>query len=86
MLYVLFCLHTLTLMFLFFIPAGCEFSGEVIAALEINTTANLVYQLNFTDTKLLQKNIEVCAYDLVTSSKCTVGLGTKVYMWVLTLS
>ncbi|CAH3031200.1 unnamed protein product [Pocillopora meandrina] len=37
---------------------GCGFAGEVNAALEINTTANQVYQLNFADTKLLQKNIE----------------------------
>ncbi|XP_020621439.1 tRNA (cytosine-5-)-methyltransferase-like isoform X2 [Orbicella faveolata] len=37
---------------------GCRFSGKVFAALEINTTANQVYQLNFGDTKLLQKNIE----------------------------
>ena len=37
----------------------CRFSGKVLAALEINTTANQVYQLNFGDTKLLQKNIEV---------------------------
>ena len=44
-------------------PAGCGFAGEVNAALEINTTANQVYQLNFADTKLLQKNIEVSVHD-----------------------
>ena len=40
-----------------FIPAGCGFIGEVIVALEINTTANQVYQLNYGDTKLLQKKL-----------------------------
>ena len=50
-------------------PAGCGFAGEVNAALEINTTANQVYQLNFADTKLLQKNIEVSVHDFITSGK-----------------
>lgn len=39
--------------------AGCSFPSEVVAAMEINTTANQVYHLNFSDTNLLQKNIEV---------------------------
>lgn len=56
-------------------PAGCGFAGEVNAALEINTTANQVYQLNFADTKLLQKNIEVSVHDFITSGKnCSVCL------------
>ena len=50
--------HTL-LMFFISLLLECRFSGKVLAALEINTTANQVYQLNFGDTKLLQKNIEV---------------------------
>ncbi|XP_049951686.1 tRNA (cytosine(38)-C(5))-methyltransferase isoform X1 [Schistocerca serialis cubense] len=33
-------------------------SGEVVAAVDINTVANLVYTANFPQTKLLQKNIE----------------------------
>ena len=48
-----------------------------MAALEINTTANQVYQLNFSDTELLQKKIEVSAHNLMTSGKCSVGLETK---------
>ena len=46
-------------MFFISLLLECRFSGKVLAALEINTTANQVYQLNFGDTKLLQKNIEV---------------------------
>ena len=32
---------------------------KVVAAVEINTTANRVYKYNFPDTNLQQKNIEV---------------------------
>lgn len=32
--------------------------GEVVAAVDINTVANMVYAANFPQTKLLQKNIE----------------------------
>lgn len=61
--------------------AGCSFPSEVVAAMEINTTANQVYHLNFGDTNLLQKNIEVSGLSLF-SSKCLIlqgkepGLGT----------
>jgi len=53
-------LHEINIhIFISYLLLGCRFSGKVFAALEINTTANQVYQLNFGDTKLLQKNIEV---------------------------
>ena len=34
-------------------------SGEVIAAVDINPHANIVYKHNFKETKVLQKTIEV---------------------------
>ena len=52
-----------------FLLLECRFSGKVLAALEINTTANQVYQLNFGDTKLLQKNIEV-SLNFMLQCKC----------------
>ncbi|KXJ21387.1 DNA (cytosine-5)-methyltransferase [Exaiptasia diaphana] len=41
-----------------FAAKGCGFKTEVVAALEINNTANVVYKHNFPDVKLLQRNIE----------------------------
>jgi tRNA (cytosine38-C5)-methyltransferase len=35
--------------------------GQVIAAVDINPNANLVYKHNFKETKIFQKTIEVCA-------------------------
>ena len=43
----------------FILYLECSFRCKVVAAMEINTTANQVYQHNFGDTVLLQKNIEV---------------------------
>lgn len=35
-------------------------SHQVVAAVDINTTANNVYRHNFPNTALLNKTIEVC--------------------------
>ena len=75
---MLFCLYSnKTFNVTVFIRAGCGFPGEVIAALGINSTANQVYQLNFSDIKMLQKSIEVSAHNFMTSGKCSEGLETK---------
>ena len=51
-------------MFLSFALIGCSFPGKVVAAMEINTTANQVYEWNFGNTELFQKNIEVSLNNL----------------------
>lgn len=38
---------------------GCGTPAHVVAAIDINTTANEVYSHNFPDTLLLNRNIEV---------------------------
>jgi site-specific DNA-cytosine methylase len=36
-----------------------ELNGEVVAAVDINQHANLVYKHNFKNSKIIQKTIEV---------------------------
>ncbi|EDO32554.1 predicted protein, partial [Nematostella vectensis] len=46
---------------------GCKKNAEVVAALEISTTANTVYGHNFPTTKIWNCNIEVCELCNVTT-------------------
>jgi tRNA (cytosine38-C5)-methyltransferase len=43
--------------------AECVGNHEVVAAIDINTTANQVYQFNHTGTLLLQRNIQTISVD-----------------------
>jgi hypothetical protein len=43
----------------FFHILACAVDVKVIAAIDINTTANEVYAYNYPDTTLLNRNIEV---------------------------
>ena len=42
-------------------------TAEIVAAVDINTTANKVYQHNFPTTKLLQRNIQSFTADEINS-------------------
>lgn len=54
------CLHDLCFFCLFFfsLPES-GISAQVVAAVDINTTANKIYRHNFPDTPLWNKTIEV---------------------------
>lgn len=43
-----------------FVPEACP-GSRVLAAFDINTTANMVYAFNFPETPLCQNNIQVCS-------------------------
>ena len=45
--------------------AESNVSGKVIAAIDINTTANTVYEYNFPDTKLYNRNIQSISAEFV---------------------
>ncbi|PSN39589.1 hypothetical protein C0J52_06901 [Blattella germanica] len=46
---------------------GSGISGKVVAAMDINTTANKVYQHNFPDENLLQRNIQALTAEEINS-------------------
>lgn len=43
----------------FLYTTACGFNVQIVAAVDINTIANDVYQHNFPETPLLNRNIEV---------------------------
>lgn len=70
----------------FFLLSESGIPAQVVAAIDINTTANQIYKHNFPDTPLWNKTIEVgdrrvCSEDNKTDEQCY----TKLYLFVLIL-